>query len=325
MRTRRMLLAALALSQVIAVSALGSAVTVLGQELSKEEADAYRSYYDAQAAKDWAKALEAGKAYVSKFPDGKYVKYLNEKGIPTARGFLFNAAMTVKNVPEMIRLGKEALAADPQNLDYLYLLSLKVRELELFASPPNYSHAADEMDFTRRAISLIEGGKVPAAVPADKWNQKSNLSWLYQNLAVIEANNKNADKAIEYYAKAAELDTTNPFNFLACGSLHQAKYGEAVKKYQAFPEEDRTVAEADLKPEVKAALDEVNKQADTVIKCWARFMALTANSSEYGAQRAQVDRVLADLYKYRNPDAPPDGLQKLIEQFRNNTPNGSSN
>lgn len=324
MKKWRMLLAALALSQALALSVLGGTVTAPGQELTKEEADAYRAYYDAQAAKDWAKALDAGKAYVAKFPNGKYTKYLNEKGIPTARGFLFNAAMTAKNVPEMIRIGKEALASDPENLDYLYLLALKLRELELFASPPNYSHAADTVDFTRRAIRLIEVAKVPAAVPAGKWNQKSNLSWLYQNLAVIEANNKNADKAIEHYAKAAELDTTNPFNFLACGSLHQGKYAEAVKKYQAFPEEDRTVAEADLKPEVKAALDEVNKQADTVINCWARFLALTLNSAEYGPQRAQVERVLADLYKYRNPDAPPDGLQKLIEQYRNNTPNGSS-
>jgi lipopolysaccharide biosynthesis regulator YciM len=310
-------MAALTLSQLWVVAAPG---TVQAQELTKEEADAYRAYYDAQSAKDWTRALDAAKAYVQKFPSGKYTKYLKDRGIPQARGVLFNAAIAAKNTSEMIRLGKEALADDPQNLDYLYLLALKIRELELFASPPNYSHAADAVGFTNRAIALIEGGKAPTMVQADKWNQKSNLSWLYQNLAVIEANNKNTDKAIENYSKAAELDPTNAFNFLACGSLHQAKYAEAVKKYQAIPEEDRAVAEADMKPEVKDALGTVNKEADAVINCWARFMAVTMNSKDYEQQRSQVEKVLPDLYKYRHPDAPPDGLQKLIEQLRNNPP-----
>lgn len=323
MKRWRLLFAALALSQTLVVSALGGITQA--QELTKEEADAYRAYFDAQSAKDWAKALDAAKAYVQKFPSGKYAKYLKEKGIPQARGILFNAALTAKNTSEMIRIGKEALADDPQNLDYLYLLALKIRELELFASPPNYSHAADVAEFTKQAISLIETGKVPAVVPKDKWNQKSNLSWLYQNLAVIDANNKNTDKAIEYYSKAAEFDPTNPFNFLACGSLHQVKYKEAVDKYQAFPEVDRAVAEADMKPEVKAALGEVNKEADAVINCWARFMATTVSSKEYEQQRQQVDKVLPGLYKYRHPDAPPDGLQKLIEQLRNSPPSSSPN
>jgi tetratricopeptide (TPR) repeat protein len=282
----------------------------------KEEADAYKAWYDANAARDIPKAIELAKAYLEKFPEGEYAKYLRDTWLPSTRPYLFNQAMQAKNIAEMIRIGKEVLARDPDNLDYLYLLALNIRTNELFASPPNFSHAADAADFSLRAIKLIEADKVPNVVPKDKWNKEATLAWLYQNLAVIAANNKETDKAIEYYKKASQHDPANAFNFLACGSLHQAKYQAAAQKFQSLPEADRQSAtEPNGKPEAKAALEEVNRQADAVIDCWARFMALTVTSNPFGATRSNVEKALTELYKYRHPDSP-DGLQKLIDHYR---------
>jgi len=46
------------------------------QDAAKEEADAYKAWYDANAAKDYAKAIPLAKAYIEKFPNGQYAKYL---------------------------------------------------------------------------------------------------------------------------------------------------------------------------------------------------------------------------------------------------------
>jgi tetratricopeptide (TPR) repeat protein len=298
---------------------VGLTTQAQAQDAAKEEAAIYKAFFDANNAKDHATALGHAKEYLKKFPTGTYATYL--KGwIVQNRSAQFNEAMKTKNTAEMIRLGKEQLAEDPENLDYLYLLAVNIRTNEVFASPPNYANAADLSDFSQRAIKLIEGGKVPVVVPKENWKQGPILGMLYHNLALVETKNKNIDKAIEHYKKASSLDAANPAYYLAVGALHQEKYQTAVQKYQAIPEADRQAAEP--KPEVKAALDEANSYADLVIDNWARFMALTVTSEPYRNTRAQVEKVLVDLYKYRHPD-DADGLQKLIEQYKTSTPAGS--
>ena len=291
------------------VSSLGAATQ---DDAKKAEADAYKAWYDAYTAKDTKKAMDAAKAYLDKFPSGDHANYL--KGwINSTRGGMFNQALQSKNTDEMIRIANEVLAQDPDNLDYIYILAIAIRQNELFASPPNFSHATQEEDYSNRAIKLIEGGKIPATIPKDKWNKNLVLSTLYQNIALIAADKKDPDKALANYEKSLSLDPANTFDYLACGSLRQLKYQAAVQKYSSIPEADRTADPP--KPEVKAALDEVNKQADTVIDCWAHFIALTATNNGYGATRDQVNKALTELYNFRHPDAP-DGLQKLIDQYK---------
>jgi len=290
----------------------GAQPAIAQDDAKRAEAEAYKAWYDVRTS-DVPKAMELAKAYLQKFPTGQYADYLRKQWIPGQRGVMFSQAMNAKppDIAKMIQLGNEALGEDPNNLDYLYLLAYTLRQNELSAK--NYSHASEEADYTNRAIKLFEDGKVPVVIPKDKFNKNQTLAYLYQTLALIEANKKNTDKALEYYSKATSLDPADPSNYLGCGSMHQSKYQAAAAKYQSIPEADRTAAEP--KPEVKAALDDVNKEADAVIDCWARFMGLSANNAAYGPTRTQVSNALNDLYKYRHPDAP-DGLQKLIDQYK---------
>jgi tetratricopeptide (TPR) repeat protein len=295
-----------------ATPAARSIVVAQDDAAKKAEADAYKTWYDAYSAKDTGKAMDAAKAYLDKFPNGDHAAYL--KGwVFSTRAQLFNQALQSKNTDDMIRISSEVLTADPENLDYLYTLAMAIRQNELFAPTPNFSHAAQEQDYSNRSIKLIEAGKVPATVSKDKWNKNLALATLYQNLALIAANNKDLDKALENYEKSIALDPANAFDYLACGSLRQSKYQASVAKYQAIPEADRTADPP--KPEVKAALDDVNKQADSVIDCWAHFMALTEANNQFGSTRGQVGQALDALYKFRHPDSP-DGLQKLIDQYK---------
>lgn len=306
---------------------LASARTVVpgpvAQDPTPEEAAAYKAWFDANNVKDYPKAMDLAKAYLAKFPAGKYAEYLKTKWVPQVRGMMFQQAAQAKNIAEIIRVGKEVLAEDPDNLDYLLAMVVQIRTNELSTNPPNFSHAVEAADFAERAIRLIEAGKSPTGADPKVFNKNVTLAYLRGTLAVIYEHDKNIDKALAEYDKAAVLEPSNSTFFFHCGRIHNDKYAAAAQKYQAIPEADRDAAEP--KPEVKAALEEVNKQADAVITCWARFLGLTADKKEVNPEtRAKIEKALTDLYKYRHPDST-DGLQKLIDQNRSTTPPVSSN
>ncbi len=285
------------------------------QDKQKEEYAVYKNWYDANAAKDFPKAMGFAKEYLEKFPQGQYADYL-KKWIPQARIFLFNEAIKSKNTEAMLSIAKEAIGQDSNDLFYLYWTAANLRQNELSASSPNYQHADLIADYAQRAIPLIEADNIPTGVDKAKWNKKEVLGYLYETQALIAEHNKDTDKAIEYYGKAQMSEPSKPSYSFNCGRLHQEKYLAAVQKYQGMPEEDRNAPEAEMKPEVKAALENVNKQADGVINCWARFLAQTAEKNPYGPEtRSKVEKALTDLYEYRHP-GQPEGLQKLIEQYR---------
>ena len=140
----------------VAVSPPLAAVIVAGpaaQDPTPEEAAAYKLWFDANGAKDYPKAMELAKAYLAKFPNGNAtnVAFL-KKWIPQVRGMQFKQAADAKNMAEIIRVGKEVLAEDPDNLDYLLAMIVQIRTNELFANPPNFSHTAEAADFAERAI-----------------------------------------------------------------------------------------------------------------------------------------------------------------------------
>jgi tetratricopeptide (TPR) repeat protein len=298
-----------------------SAAGAAQQDPKKAEADAYKAWYDAQAAKDYPQAYALAKEYVEKFPAGQNVDFV-KRWIVSVRWSLFNEAIKSKNVAGLISLGKEALAQDPDNLDYIYLMIANIRQIEMSASPPNFSHAAEVVQLTDRAIALIESGKRPSFVTEQQWNQKAVLAYLHQGLGIIAESNKDTEKALNHYKRAAALDPSNAYYQLRCGQLNYAKYAAAVEKFHSFPEADRQ--NPDAKPEVKQTLDQANSYADAVIEYWARFMALTKENNPFGETRDQIEKVLTGLYQYRHPDAPPDGLQKLIDQYRSGNPPGTA-
>jgi tetratricopeptide (TPR) repeat protein len=324
MKKSLIMIAALAFSLALFAPLTSAATIVAGlvaQDPTPEEAAAYKAWFEANNLKDYPKAMELAKAYLEKFPNGKYADYLKNKWAPGVRGMQFKEAATAKNVPEVIRIGKEVLAADPENLDYLSALVVQIRTNELFANPPNFAHAAEAADFAERAIRLIEAGKTPTGADPKTFNKNVTLAYMHQTLAVIYEHDKNIDKALAEYEKAAALEPSNPTYYFHCGRLHNDKYAAAAQKYQTIPEADRDAADA--KPEVKAALEEVNKQADAVITCWARFLGLTVDKKDFSADtRAKIEKALTDLYKYRHNDST-DGLQKLIDQNRTTPPAGA--
>ncbi len=295
----------------------------LVQEISPEEAAAYKAFYDANAAKDYQKAMDLAKAYLQKFPNGNasqlaYVK----KWIPSMRGYFYKIAADGKNVAEVIRIGKEVLAEDPDNLDYIWAVLLQIRTNELSATPGNFAHANEASDLAQHAIRLFEGGKTLTGVKPEDFKLNVTLAYLHQTLAMIADHNKETDKALAEYTKAGELDPTNVTYFFHAGRIYNDRYNVAAQKYDAaqkkvdaIPEADRNAAEP--KPEVKAVLDEaaaaltdVKNRAEPVINAWVRYLGLTADKPTEA--RTTLLGVVTGLYKFLNNNSE-DGLTKLID------------
>jgi hypothetical protein len=258
-------------------------------EMSKEEREAYQAWYDANAAQDWPKAIEAAKVYRDSFPQGEYADYL-KKWDHGLRVQFFADAVRAKDSDEMIKRGSDLLADEANNLDVIYTIVTTLRVNELWAKPPVYTHAGEESAFALKAVQLIEAGQVPASADKTKWNKENVLGTLYLTLALIEKNNKNTDKAIEYYTKAATADPSNPNHSLSAGILSYTKYQEAARKYR--------------ETEDTAAKDEADRRADTAIANYTQFLKATEGNANYADQRAKVEKGLADVKKFRQPETP---------------------
>ncbi|HVO10781.1 MAG TPA: hypothetical protein VMX54_08550 [Vicinamibacteria bacterium] len=291
-----------------------SAVRAFAQEVVQDEGAAYRAWYEASQANDTPKALQAAKDYLAKYPAGQYADAI-KKWLPTAQMKVLDSAIKEKRTGDMIATGNEILAGEPDNLNVLYALAFNIRRNELLASPPNFQNAAAAADYARRAASLIEAGKGLAGVSS--FDKNATLAWLTQILALVEQKGGAADRALELFEKSTSLAPQDPQvagrNLLAVLAMRQAAYADAAKAYNAIPEADR--AAADAKPEVKAAHDKVNADADAYIDAAARFVALAKVKGLPPAITEKVQQSLEGVYKSRFPDdAPLAGLQKILQE-----------
>ena len=292
------------------------------QDPSPEEAAAYKAWFDANQAKDYPKAMELAKAYLQKFPNGNAtnIAYLKTKWIPSVRGMMYKECADKGDTACLIRIAKEVLAEDPDNLDYIWAVLVQIRTNEIAKS--NFSHAAEASDFAQRAIRLFESGKSLTGADPAKFNKNVTLGFLHQTLALIADNSKDTDKSLAEYTKAAELDPTNAAYFFHCGRINNDRYNVAAQKYEAaqkkadaIPDADRNAA--DPKPDVKATLEEaktalaeVKSKAEPVVNCWARYLGLTMDKPSEA--RTTVQSVVSGLYKFLNNNSE-EGLTKLIE------------
>ena len=265
------------------------ATAVLAAEMSKEEREAYQAWYDANAAQDWPKAIEAAKVYRDSFPQGEYAEYLKNWDRRLRLQF-FKDSVKSKDTNEVIKRGTELLAEDPNDLYVIYKIATTLRENEIWAKPPVFTHAGEEAAFALKAAGLIEAGQVPAGVDQSKWHKEAELGALYQTLALIEKNNKNTDQAIEYYTKAATADPSNPNNALSAGILSYTKYQEAARKYRETKD--------------ASAKDEADRRADAAIASYTQFLKATEGNASFADQRAKVEKGLADAQKFRTPEPP---------------------
>lgn len=295
----------------VAVS-LAFASPTSAQEASAEEGLAYQAWHAANSQKMQDKALELARAYLEKFPSGQYAAYL-KSWLIVPKQQAFSAAIQAKDTEGMIKAGRELLAAEPENLAVLYSVAFNLRRFELAASPANFTHATEAVEFADAAIKMIEAGKTIEG----KFDKDASLALLYQIQALVANNAKKSKEAIDLFTRSNSADPGNlgivANNLLALASLYREPYGAAVQAYQAFPDADRQAAEPSA--EVKAALSAVYAAADPLIDAWARFVALTRARNVAAETRDQVLASLKTVYgtRFAGDDS---GLEPMIEKLQ---------
>ena len=304
--------ALLAVLVVLLGPSLSGPMTAAAQDAAPDEAAAYRAFHEASQGTDTAAALAAAKAYLDKFPSGQYADAI-KKWQDQARLTQLDAAIKDKRTADMITIGKEILAADPESLNVIYALAFNIRRNELLASPPVYTNAATAVELANKGIGLIEAGKTLTGVAS--FDKEATLGWMKQILAMNAAKAGNAAEAIKLYEQStahAPGDTQIAGrNLFAVVTLRQSKYGEAAKAFNALPDADKTAAEP--KPEVKAAKEALNSEADALIDAAAGFVAFGRSKGMPPATVDRVNQLLETVYKGRFPeDAGLDGLKKIL-------------
>jgi tetratricopeptide (TPR) repeat protein len=311
---RRFLAPTIALALVAGSTLALAPARASAQEVSADEALAYSEWRAASQANDLPKAMAAAEAYLKKFPSGQYADFLN-KWVAQARFSALDAAIKAQKVDEMIKVGREILATDPDNLNVLYALAYNIRLRELLASPQKLDHAKDAKEFAQKAVSLIDTGKTLAGVP--NFDKNATLGWLYQVLAVVAAAGGDEQAAVGLYQKSSsfapdDVQITGR-NLLAELAIAQSGYTEAAKAYNALPEADRGAAEPS--EAVKTARAHLDSEADRLIDVAARFVAFGRAKSLPAATVEKVNELLETVYKTRFPeDTTLDGLKKLIQE-----------
>ena len=287
-----------------ALVAFSGPITAAAQDPPADEGAAYRAFHEASQGTDTAAALAAAKAYLEKYPSGQYAAAIKQWQ-DQARMTQLDAAIKDKRTADMLAIGKEILAADPENLNVIYALAFNIRRNELLASPAVYTNAPTAVELANKGIALIEGGKTLTGVAS--FDKDATLGWMTQVLAMNASKAGNAAEAIKLYDKStayAPADTQIAGrNLFAVVTLRQSKYGEAAKAFNALPDADKT-------PAAKEAL---NTEADALIDAAAGFVAFGRSKGMPPAAVDRVNQLLETVYKGRFPeDATLDGLKKIL-------------
>jgi tetratricopeptide (TPR) repeat protein len=132
---------------------------------------------------------------------------------------------TQKDLVKVRESGLSALKVKPDDLNAALSLAERLsRDLD--------SSVIDDAESVNLlAINLIAAGKKPEGVSDQNWNKEEALASCLQNLGYIAALRNQIDKALYFYERATALDKSDPFNYLAIGSIHKYKFNAAAMEY----------------------------------------------------------------------------------------------
>lgn len=265
---------------------------------------------------DQAKAFEAAKKYLACPADGatpetqKIIDYLKKWSTAYEEGMRkikFTALLyNEKKYPEAYALGREILAAEPDNLKVLVDLGANGY---VVAPLKNDQLNSESLGHARKALQLIESGKT-----VEDWTplgSKDNaVAYLNFTIGTLTLEKEPAN-ALKNLLKAAQLETPlkkSPYTYAYIAAAYETgPYAKQSEDYKTvYGGKDET-------PESKLALANINQLVDRMIDGYARAVALAGSDAQYAKQKAVWMESLTTWYKYRNAtDTALTGMNELI-------------
>ena len=279
---------------------------------SPEGKDALYQSFLKNRKDDQAKAYDDAKKYLA-CPAGevteaqqKIIDYLKkwskayEDGSKKIR--FIQLLYTEKKYPEAYALGKEILAAEPDNLKIMVDLGANGY---LVANNPSLT--TDALDYARKALQQLESGKT-----VDDWKPLTgrDVAVAYLNFTIGALTvEKDPSNALKNLIKAAQFETPlkkSPFTYAyIAGAYETGPYAKQSEEYK------RLYGGKDETPESKLALANINQIVDRMIDGYARAVALAGADAAYATQKTAWNESLTTWYKFRNNDQDT-GMKELV-------------
>jgi tetratricopeptide (TPR) repeat protein len=265
-------------------------------------------------------AYQAAKDYMAKYgkEDDQYTRYLRqwinayEEDERTRRVAAEKAdreqqllgSFTQKDFAKAYGMAKQVLADNPDNLKVLIALGY---EGVLASEARNESFNADAATYGRKAIQLIESGKVP-----DSWEPFKNREDVLASLYYAEgfyALKPKPEAAVADFIKTVQINSdrknsASSYYYLAV-SYQNGPYKRLSDDYQ------KRFGNQAESPESKAALESINKVMDKMIDAYARAVALAQKDPQQAAAMTSWRARLTDFYKFRHEGSDV-GLNEFI-------------
>lgn len=262
---------------------------------------------------DQAKAYEDSKKYLA-CPAPAQVDESQQKIIDYLKNFVakyeeadkknrFRKLLYVdKKYPEAYALGKEILAAEPENVRVLVDLGangyLVVKDPAL---------AAESVEYAKRAMQMLDAGKT-----VDDWQPLTSkeVAVAYMNYTIGALSlEKDPATALKHLLKAAQFETPlkkSPYTYAyIAGAYETGPYAKLSDEYKMkFQGKDET-------PESKLALANIHQIVDRMIDAYARAVALAGSDANFSAAKTGWNDSLTQWYKFRNNDKT-DGMSELV-------------
>jgi len=247
-------------------------------------------------------AYDAAKKYIDACGlDDQYAKYMKrvlvdpmDANNKTADiGKQFDAAVKSNKYSDQMRIGKQLLATDADNVDINVILGI--------AGLGDASLLNESVSYAQKAISLIDSGKTPKVYTRDQ-----ALAYLDWTIAKSKLTSAPAD-AIGDLLKVAKLESDvkkTPQLYIDIAAAYET--GPRAKlsdEYTASLKPDKTEPDPS-----KVILENLNRVIDNQIDAMARAAALTTDA---GKKQAIVTELTA-LYKYRNKTATDANVTELV-------------
>jgi len=219
------------------------------------------------------------------------------------RPALIDAYIKLERFDEAFTEGATVLAKNPENIQILTNLAIVGTEE---AKKGKGQHVPQTVRYGSKAIELIEADKKPAEMDMELWGKyKAMLPQVYQEMGIISMMQQNAADAQIKVGKAAQLNPSDPLNYVILSSIANDEYMTVAETYKNTPEGNAK----------KELLAKANALMDKVIDYYAHALALSEGKPQYQRVHDQTLEDITPYYKYRHGGST-DGLQKLIDGYK---------
>jgi len=269
------------------------------KDLKADQAKAYdeaKKYLACPAAGEVTEAQQKIVDYLKNFVN----KYEKETKKITFRDFLYNK----QKYAEAYALGKEILAAEPDNLQVLVDLGTNA-----YLLPPlkNAALTAEGLGYAQQALAALDSGKT-----LEKWEPLASkdvaVAYLNYSIGTLTLE-KDPAGALKNLLKSAQFETPlkkSPYTYAyIAGAYETGPYAKMSEEYKTC------CSGKDETPDSKLMLANINQIIDRMIDAYARAVSYSGSDPKFAQAKTGWNESLTTWYKFRNSDKT-DGMDQLV-------------